>query len=216
MNMTRQTRARANPRYQGTITSWKDEQGFGFITPNGGGPSVFVHVKSFTSHATRPALAAIVTYELGVNDKGQPRAANVAFAGDQARRRAPARSAGFQLLVAAGFLALVALAVMAQALPGIVVGVYLGASALTFIAYARDKSAARNARRRTPENTLHLLALAGGWPGAMLAQQLLRHKSSKPSFRAGFWCTVVVNCAILGWLLSAPGSALLRSLPLAQ
>jgi hypothetical protein len=26
-----------NPRYQGKITSWKGEQGFGFIAPNGGG-----------------------------------------------------------------------------------------------------------------------------------------------------------------------------------
>lgn len=200
---------RKPPRYQGRITSWKDEQGFGFIAPNGGGPSVFVHIKSFAGRGTRPALDDIVTYELGVNDKGQPRASNVAFVRARASERAPSRPGSGQMLVAAGFLGLIGLAVLAGMFPAIVLGAYLGLSLLTFLVYAADKSAARNERQRTPENSLHLLALAGGWPGAMLAQQLLRHKSTKASFRTGFWCTVAVNCAILGWLASSSGRALL-------
>jgi len=40
-----------------------------------------------------------------------------------------------------------------------------------------------------------LLALAGGWPGALLAQQLLRHKSTKVEFRKVFWGTVIINVA---------------------
>lgn len=71
--------------------------------------------------------------------------------------------------------------------------VYLVVSVATFTAYARDKSAARRCTWRTSERTLHLLALAGGWPGALLAQQWLRHKSSKTEFRAVFWVTVVLN-----------------------
>jgi len=70
---------------------------------------------------------------------------------------------------------------------------YVGLSLLCFLLYARDKAAARAARRRTPERTLHLLALLGGWPGALLAQRHLRHKSSKASFRSAFWGTVVLN-----------------------
>lgn len=198
-------------RYQGTITSWKDEQGFGFISPNGGGPSVFVHIKSFGNRGARPALNDIVTYELGVNDKGQPRAGNVAFVGDRAERHTPARAGSGQLLVAAGFLALLGIAIMAGIFPGLVLGIYLGVSALTYLVYAADKSAARNERRRTPEDTLHLLALAGGWPGAMLAQQRLRHKSTKASFRRVFWCTVVINCAVVGWLATPSGNTLLHA-----
>ena len=73
--------------------------------------------------------------------------------------------------------------------------VYVLASAATFIAYAVDKSAARQGRWRTPESTLHGLALAGGWPGAWLAQRLLRHKSSKRDFLAVYRVTVLLNLA---------------------
>lgn len=74
-------------------------------------------------------------------------------------------------------------------------------SAATYLAYAADKSAARNGRRRTPERTLHLLALAGGWPGALLAQRVHRHKTKKTSFLTMFWLTVALNCAALGWFI---------------
>jgi uncharacterized membrane protein YsdA (DUF1294 family) len=82
---------------------------------------------------------------------------------------------------------------------------YAIASAACFIAYALDKSAARQGRRRTPERTLLLLGLAGGWPGGLAAQQLLRHKSSKTSFLIKFWLTVALNLAALislqaGWV----------------
>lgn len=76
-------------------------------------------------------------------------------------------------------------------------------SLLTFFAYAIDKSAARQHRRRIPEKTLHMLGLLGGWPGALLAQQLLRHKSRKTRFQTVFWLTVAVNCAMFWWCLSS-------------
>lgn len=117
------------------------------------------------------------------------------------------------LVTAAAFLGLVALAVLGDRLPAALLTVYLGASVLAFIAYAIDKSAARNGRWRTSERTLHLLGLAGGWPGALVARQLLRHKSSKASFRTMFWVTVLVNCALLACLLSPWGASMLRDIP---
>ena len=69
----------------------------------------------------------------------------------------------------------------------------------------------RNARR-TPESTLHLFGLLGGWPGALAAQRLFRHKSSKASFQATYWITVVLNCAALAWLLSPYGAQTLQAM----
>jgi uncharacterized membrane protein YsdA (DUF1294 family) len=66
-------------------------------------------------------------------------------------------------------------------------------SLLCFGVYALDKTAARRNRRRVPENTLHLLDLLCGWPGGLLAQGWLRHKSSKRSFQIAFWFCVLLN-----------------------
>lgn len=78
---------------------------------------------------------------------------------------------------------------------------YLILSFVTFGMYAFDKSASRNGRWRVPENNLHALALFGGWPGAMLGQRILRHKTVKQPFRFIFWLTVVINCVATFWLL---------------
>jgi len=77
---------------------------------------------------------------------------------------------------------------------------YLLASTVCFIAYALDKSAARAGARRTPERTLLLLGLAGGWPGAVLAQQWLRHKTRKQPFQGRFWLSVAAHTALAGAL----------------
>ncbi|WP_445402005.1 DUF1294 domain-containing protein [Zobellella sp. An-6] len=87
-------------------------------------------------------------------------------------------------------------------LPGWLPLLYLGLSLVTYGVYAWDKSAARQQQWRVRESTLQLLALAGGWPGALLAQQRLRHKSRKRSFRLRFWLAVATNLGGLLWLLS--------------
>ncbi|QJR80689.1 DUF1294 domain-containing protein [Alteromonas pelagimontana] len=74
-------------------------------------------------------------------------------------------------------------------------------SIVTFMVYWKDKAAARKDASRTPEHTLHLLALLCGWPGALMAQQLLRHKTQKQPFRFFFWLTVLLNSVVLIWLV---------------
>ncbi|MCU8092330.1 DUF1294 domain-containing protein [Shewanella sp. SM20] len=103
------------------------------------------------------------------------------------------------LLLVVIFLASLIGAAQQHMLPVGIAGMYLTLSLLTFIAYAIDKSAAKRNKWRTKESTLHLLALMGGWPGALFAQNLLRHKSIKASFRNVFWLTVVANLAVLGY-----------------
>ena len=75
-----------------------------------------------------------------------------------------------------------------------------GLSALAYLMYWLDKSAAQKGRQRVPENSLHLVGLAGGWPGALIAQQRFRHKTLKQPFQTVFWVTVVLNAAIVAWL----------------
>jgi uncharacterized membrane protein YsdA (DUF1294 family) len=85
------------------------------------------------------------------------------------------------------------------------VAAYALASLACFGAYAQDKSAARAGRRRTPERSLLLLGLVGGWPGGLLAQRCLRHKTAKASFQFKFWISVAANVGALAWLVSAVG-----------
>ena len=92
----------------------------------------------------------------------------------------------------------------------LVAAAYLAASLLSFAVYAMDKAAARAGRWRTSESALLMLGLLCGWPGAALAQQWLRHKSNKPSFRVQFWLTVLLNVAVFVYL-AAPASVLQRA-----
>lgn len=78
------------------------------------------------------------------------------------------------------------------------------ASLISFVLYGFDKRRARLDGDRVPEKRLHLFALLGGWPGAMLAQKVFRHKTVKTRFRIVFWLTVachVVAVGGIGWLV---------------
>ena len=75
-------------------------------------------------------------------------------------------------------------------------------NAATWATYSNDKRAAASSRQRTRESTLHVLELLGGWPAAWLAQEKLRHKSRKPSFRWTYLLMAGLNFAMVGgWLL---------------
>lgn len=72
-------------------------------------------------------------------------------------------------------------------------GAYGIVSVLAFLLYWSDKRKARADHWRTPENVLHAVELAGGWPGALLAQQVFRHKTRKLSFQWVFWIIVLMH-----------------------
>lgn len=75
------------------------------------------------------------------------------------------------------------------------------ASVVALGAYALDKRAAVRGTWRTPEARLHLIALLGGWPGALLAMRLYKHKRRKAAFVRVFWVTVVVHLAVVALLV---------------
>jgi uncharacterized membrane protein YsdA (DUF1294 family) len=80
----------------------------------------------------------------------------------------------------------------------IYLGIVLVMSLVCFVAYGWDKSRAANGGRRVPEQTLHILALLGGWPGALLGQRHFRQKTNKPSFLSVFWYVVVLQVGLVG------------------
>lgn len=202
-------------RFDGILTSWNDERGFGFIAPTQGGQEIFVHIKAFRGVRERPQVNQRVSFQVELNPQGKKRAFNVEVV--RPRRStlpAPRRPSGSvqwgtaSLFVIPIFAVILLLGHVFGEPPRWLLWVYLGSSAVTFLAYAMDKSAAQRGAWRTKEQTLHLLSLAGGWPGALLAQQMLRHKSAKAEFRSVFWTTVVLN--IVGFVvLSSPIASVL-------
>lgn len=198
-------------RTKGRLSAWNDTKGFGFITPVSGGSRVFIHISAFTNGNRRPAIDNIVTYTLSSDKKGRPCATKAALSGDQLPDSTKRRNSLFTFLVAAFFLAIVGISVAVGSMPILLFMLYIATSIVSFIAYALDKSASRKGAWRTQESTLHLLALAGGWPGALVAQQVLRHKTRKQSFRVVYWATVLINCGVFVWLFTPGGVEFLQS-----
>jgi uncharacterized membrane protein YsdA (DUF1294 family) len=79
---------------------------------------------------------------------------------------------------------------------GWVLVVWAGLCVITYRVYASDKRKAEDGEWRTPENTLHFLEVAGGWPAAFLAQRKLRHKISKGSYQFFFWTIILLHQAV--------------------
>ena len=197
---------------RGRISEWNDERGYGFITPAGGDRRVFVHISAVADRTKRPAVADLVSYELGRDARGRPRASNVAYVGSSRGRRRRAPWSAVQVVVAVALTIAAGMLAYRSSIFIEAILLYLVASSVTFLVYVFDKSAAVKGAWRTSESTLHVLSLIGGWPGAFADQRYVRHKSRKPSFQIVFWLTVAVNLIVVAWLGSPHGSAMLEKL----
>jgi uncharacterized membrane protein YsdA (DUF1294 family)/cold shock CspA family protein len=186
-----------NDVQSGRVKVWDDAKGYGFIAPDSGGRDVFFHVSGLVRPRVRPVVGETVRFRPTVGDDGKPRAADVRL-----DRRWQWLTWGRALSV--GWLAGLAVLAAAGVFPAWVPLAYTAMSLSTVAVYAADKRRAGTAARRVPERTLHLLALVGGWPGALLAQQELRHKTRKVGFQSLFWLIVIGHAAAVGlavWLL---------------
>lgn len=202
------------PRLTGTLTTWNDDRGFGFIEPTQGGAALFVHIKAFEGRVGRPQVGQVLSFAVELAANGKKRATQVqplrAARGTASRARANASAPWGTATVFAipAFALLFLLVAVVWRVPNWVPLLYVVTSGLCFLAYWHDKAAAQRQLWRTPESTLLMLGLVGGWPGAIVAQQWLRHKSSKASFRAAFWFTVNVNVLTFVGLNTPLGSRL--------
>ncbi|MEP6714829.1 MAG: DUF1294 domain-containing protein [Terriglobia bacterium] len=98
------------------------------------------------------------------------------------------------------FLGALGIATFYLSFPRWIFELYVIASSITFAVYAWDKERARLGEWRVAETTLHLMDLFGGWPGALLAQRVFRHKNARPSFQVMFWVVVLGHLTAWGWL----------------
>lgn len=205
---------------RGQLKSWNDDKGFGFIRPELGGEEVFAHVSAMRG-TRRPVQGDRVLYLCERTNHGRARATHMRLdAGlsvdEPAIRRKPTRSTGtskrsahtgsreaahairhplFKLLCFLLLCLLPGIGSCQLAVQGILwpLFAYGVGSLIAFVLYLHDKRSAMRSGWRTPEARLHLVEALGGWPGALLAQQLLRHKTRKFSFQALFWLIVVAH-----------------------
>lgn len=78
---------------------------------------------------------------------------------------------------------------------------YLLLSFVVFICYGIDKRNAIKGRWRVSEKTLHLWAVIGGWPGALVGQKMFRHKTQKRSFIVMLWLGIIANFSVFSYYL---------------
>lgn len=187
---------------RGTVVAWNDDRGFGFVEPAGGGERHFLHVSAIRGGG-RPQQGDAVEFEPARDPQGRLQVRRASRLGGSRRR--PRLWLLLYMLVP---LAALWGAAGVAAVPALVPAVASFASLVSLVLYALDKSAARHGRSRVAENTLHVWSLIGGWPGALLAQPLLRHKTRKQPFRAVFLVTVVLDLALLWGLTVEPGRSL--------
>ena len=185
-------------RQQGILADWNDDRGFGFITPVAAGPRVFVHISAFP-RGQRPATNDLVTYGVGRDERNRLSASDVQYVVPTRSMRT--RGLPVALATATLFFALLVSLVALDQAPVLLLAPYGLFSVVGFAMYGTDKVAAERRAWRTPEVNLHAIALLGGWPGALVARQVFRHKTTKQPFRTIFWGTVVANCVALAWFM---------------
>lgn len=143
-------------------------------------------------------------------NQGRLRAARFQHSGAARLGTTVAPGVWIALLVAAVFGSAIAVLFFQGYVPLLLLVAYGVMSLITFLMYAVDKGAAKSGNRRVPERRLHLFELLGGWPGALLGQQFFRHKTRKTSFQVSFWFNVILNLAVLSWLLAWPDAEFAR------
>lgn len=180
---------------RGVVRSWKDDKGFGFITPDSGGGDVFFHITEVVGRHTRPAENMVVFFYVKRDEQQRLQAVNIHLETE------PVFPIVVSLLVICIFFILLGLSAIARVLSPWVFLFYLVMSGITYFSYGSDKKRAVTGQRRVPENKLHLLELLGGWPGAFVAQSYFRHKNRKPSYQGMYWTMVMLNLLLLGLVI---------------
>jgi uncharacterized membrane protein YsdA (DUF1294 family)/cold shock CspA family protein len=201
--------------YVGVIKSWKEDKGFGFIQATSGGKDVFIHIRDLKHSNYRPQPGDNVYYQVVADNEGKLRAYDAFIKGQEISplyrkkhvnknlTREQKTSREYRL----GTLPVGVIAIVPFIFSALLIKeqhnffpffAYTLMSLATLIVYAYDKTKAHKNEWRVSEKTLQLLALLGGWPGALITQRAIRHKNKKISFQVVFW--IIVNIHLVIWI----------------
>lgn len=196
------SRRKKNRIFTSPITDWNHNKGFGFLKHNK--KQLFLHRKDFLHQHKLPNKGDRIHFQLGTDTKGRECAVKAKHSKD-GRRLTLGTWTALALLMLPPLLALhkIALALQLPALYSAAALLLLAVlNAITYRTYANDKRQARAQEWRTPERSLHILSIIGGWPAAFIAQRKLRHKISKAKFLRTFWLTPLAHILLaLAYLL---------------
>ena len=198
----------------GKVSEWNEARGFGFVAPvddADGTGRIFFHVLDYDQGSRRPEVGELVKFSASKRDDGRWRATRVRRAVARADNPSPmvsrnrkaahaslGRPAAASALVALvlAYAASIAIAIYTGRLPVTLLFWLIAANGLATLFYYGDKTAAQRGESRIPEAVLHMLELAGGWPAALLAQRVFRHKTVKASYRSAFRRMVTLHITI--------------------
>lgn len=186
-------------RIKGKVIKWQNDKGFGFIEPSNGMPEIFFHENFLLNPSRRPIVGDDVSFEIATNPEGEKRAKRILFRGERDPRQTDRIFDGIYSGLSCIFLIGIGVLVFFKKLDPIILILYLLVSLVTFLLYWLDKIKATKDQRRTPEKKLHFCSLIGGWPGALIAQRILHHKSRKKSFQIAYYITVILNISAVSF-----------------
>ncbi|MEZ9625472.1 DUF1294 domain-containing protein [Aliivibrio fischeri] len=189
---------------KGRVVEWNDSKGYGFISALNGELKVFLHISKLKNKNRRPKIGDEVSFDINEEIKGRFNANNVSIAG--------VNTIPSTIMFCVIYLVLASVALVMFNGEKMFLVLYLGMSLLTYAMYAVDKNAAKKGNWRISENTLHVLSLLGGWPGALFAQNQFRHKSKKQPFKTILWITIFMNIGAFAWTFTSLGTMFVQNI----
>ncbi|WP_395748825.1 DUF1294 domain-containing protein [Prosthecobacter sp.] len=168
------------------VIEWDADKGYGWLKFED--KRLFLHRRDFSRWHHVPKVGEEIRFTWGLDAKQRACAQNAV------QVREVAAVSVWALLVLGALLVAPVYAWRQTGWEMWMLAAYVGVvSVMTYAAYRSDKRKARKNAWRTPETILHLLELAGGWPGAWVAQRRLRHKCSKKFYQFEFWLIICLH-----------------------